>query len=100
MGADEIYRCLVENTVFVFYQIDAQGVICYASPSVEIYSGYKVEEFIGKPFARFVYPDDLPEVQIRFRDAAAGLPGYSEFRALHKNGSVLWVRASSRPPAG
>jgi PAS domain S-box-containing protein len=100
MGADEIYRCLVENQDFVVYQIDAQGVISYVSPSIEIYSGYKVEEFVGQPFARFVHPEDLAEVMTRFQDAAAGTSGYSEFRALHKNGSVLWVRASSRPPAG
>src|ERR1051325_8181717 len=100
MGADEIYRCLVENTDFVVYQIDSQGLISYVSPSIEIYSGYKVEEFTGQPFARFVHPDDLPEVAVRFQDAAAGVPGFSEFRAIHKNGSVIWVHASSRPPAG
>src|ERR1051325_809889 len=100
MGADEIYRCLVENTDFVVYQIDAQGLISYVSPSIEIYSGYKVEEFIGRPFAQFVHPEDLQEVIVRFQDAAAGIPGFSEFRAIHKNGSVIWVHASSRPPAG
>src|SRR6266480_7570747 len=100
MGADEIYRCLVENTDFVVYQIDAQGLITYISPSIEIYSGYKVEELIGQPFARFVHPEDLNEVMVRFRDAAAGISGFSEFRAIHKNGSVLWFHASSRPPAG
>lgn len=100
MGADEIYRCLVENTDFVVYQIDAQGLISYVSPSIEIYSGYKVEEFIGQSFARFVHPEDLNEVMVRFRDAAAGISGFSEFRAIHKSGSVLWVHASSRPPGG
>jgi PAS domain S-box-containing protein len=99
MGADEIYRCLVENPNFVVYQIDADGVITYVSPSIERYSGYTAQEFTGQSFARFIYPDDLPEVMLRFRDAAAGTPGYSEFRAIHKNGSVIWVHASSRPPA-
>ncbi len=100
MGADEIYRCLVENQDFIVYQINAEGVITYVSPSIEYYSGYKVEEFIGQPFAQFIYPEDLPEAMARFQEAASGVPVSSEFRALHKNGSVLWVRASSRPPAG
>jgi len=100
MGADEIYRCLVENTDFVVYQIDAHGLISYVSPSIEIYSGYKPEELFGHPFALFVHPEDLSEVMTRFRDAAAGIPGFSEFRAIHKNGSTIWVHASSRPPAG
>ena len=100
MGADEIYRCLVENTDFVVYEIDAQGLISYVSPSIEIYAGYKAEEFIGRSFAGFIHPEDLTEVMTRFRDAAAGISGFSEFRAIHKNGSIIWVRASSRPPAG
>ena len=81
MGADEIYRCLVENADFVVYQIDAQGLISYVSPSIEIYSGYKVEEFIGQSFTRFIHPEDISEVMVRFRDAAAGISGFSEFRA-------------------
>jgi len=100
MGADEIYRCLVENTDFVVYEINAQGLISYVSSSIEIYSGYKAEEFIGRSFANFIHPEDLTEVMTRFRDAAAGISGFSEFRAIHKNGSIIWVRASSRPPAG
>ncbi len=100
MGADEIYRCLVENTDFVVYQIDAQGLISYVSSSIEIYSGYKVEEFVGRSFSQFIHPEDMQEVMMRFQDAAAGVPGFSEFRAIHKNGSVIWVYASSRPPAG
>ena len=100
MGADEIYLCLVENADFVVYQIDAQGLISYVSSSIEIYSGYKVEEFIGRSFTRFIHPEDICEVMVRFRDAAAGISGFSEFRGIHKNGSVLWIRASSRPPAG
>ena len=75
MGADEIYRCLIENTDFVVYQIDAQGLISYVSPSIEIYSGYRVEEFIGRSFVQFIHPEDLEEVMTRFRDAAAGFPG-------------------------
>jgi len=98
MGADEIYRCLVENQDFVVYQIDAEGIIIYVSPSIEKFSGYKIEEFMGQPFARFIHPEDLHEVMVRFQDAASGTSGFSEFRALHKNGSVLWVHASSRPP--
>ena len=100
MGADEIYRCLVENQDFVVYQIDAQGVVVYVSPSIEIYSGYKPEEFIGRSFVGFIHPEDIAEVMERFRDAAAGTPGFSEFRALHKNGSTIWVHASSRQPEG
>ena len=99
MGADEIYRCLVENPNFIVYQVDAEGVITYVSPSIGHYSGYTAKECIGRPFSEFIHPDDLPEVMNRFRDAAAGTPGFSEFRALHKDGSVLWVHASSRPSA-
>jgi PAS domain S-box-containing protein len=98
MGADEIYRCLVENQDFIVYQINADSVITYVSPSIEHYSGYTVGEFIGQLFTRFIHPEDLPEVMTRFQATISGTPGLSEFRALHKDGSVRWMRASSRPP--
>src|SRR5262249_37111830 len=86
-----------ENQEFVVFQLDQQGTFAYISPAIEHSAGYKVEECIGQPFWRFIYPEDLPEVQIRFQYSIAGKPGYAEFRALHKNGSVIWIRASSRP---
>src|SRR5882724_2003837 len=100
MGTDEVYRCLVENQDFIVFQLNAEGVFTYVSPSIEHSSGFSVAEFVGQPFSRFIHPEDLAEVMVRFRDAAAGISGFSEFRAFHKNGSVLWVRASSRPREG
>src|SRR5215475_9428975 len=97
MGVEEVYRCLVENHDFVVFQLDQQGIFTYISPAIEHFAAYKTEELIGRAFVQFIYPADLPEVQTRFRDAAAGQPGYTEFRALHKDNSILWIRASSRP---
>ncbi len=100
MGADEIYRCLIENQDFVVFQLNAEGRIAYLSRAIEGFSGYKVEEFIGHPFAGFIHPEDLPEVIVRFNDAASGTSGFSEFRGLHKDGSVRWIRVASRPTDG
>jgi len=90
----------VEYRVFIGCQLNGGGVFTYMSLSIEHSSGFSVSEFVGQPFSRFIHPEDLAEVMVRFQDAAAGTSGFSEFRAFHKNGSVLWVRASSRPHEG
>jgi PAS domain S-box-containing protein len=96
MGADEVYRCLIDNQDFVVFQLDPQGTLTYVSPAAEQVSGYSPAEIVGQPFARFAHPDDLELIDARFRSMVPGSSSALEFRALHKSGSVLWLRGSSR----
>jgi len=41
------YRILAEHASDVVYQIDADGVICWISPSVQRELGYSPEELLG-----------------------------------------------------
>ncbi|MBM3176032.1 MAG: PAS domain S-box protein, partial [Chloroflexi bacterium] len=96
-ASEEKHRDLVENLANVIYTLDTQGNITYMSPALERISQYRVSELIGQNFSRFVYPDDLPELITSFQGVLAGQLQPSEYRLVDKDGSIKWVRSSSRP---
>ncbi len=59
-------RLLTDNMNDVIIQIDAQGDVMYASPSLFHQMGYAVEEVIGRPAIDFIHPEDR-------RAAASGI---------------------------
>ncbi|MBI3117380.1 MAG: PAS domain S-box protein [Candidatus Hydrogenedentes bacterium] len=94
--SEEKYRNLVENMNDVIYTQDLDGLITYISPVVERLGMYKVEEVVGQSFAEFVHPADLPMlIQSRARTLAGEIEPH-EFRVFAKDGSVHYVRTSSR----
>jgi PAS domain S-box-containing protein len=86
---------IIETINDVIYEISADNVIKYLSPSIEKLVGYKPDELIGEMFLKFVYEPDLPIVLESF----ALLPGiifpYIEYRFVAKNGSLCWIRSSA-----
>ena len=52
---------------------------------------------IGKNFAEFVHPEDIPELISSFKKSFEGVMENSEFRTITKDGSYLYVRSSSNP---
>ncbi|MCC6447450.1 MAG: PAS domain S-box protein [Chitinophagaceae bacterium] len=53
-------RKVFESVQDVIYTISSEGVFVSLNPAFEKLSGYKVEEWIGRPFSELVHPDDLP----------------------------------------
>ncbi len=96
-ASEEKYRALVENINDVLFALDTRGKITYVSPAVERLSKYKVSDLIGKSFTQLVYPDDLPALLDRFTRLMSGQLEPWEFRALDKDGRIIFVRTSSRP---
>lgn len=93
---EEYFRHLVEDINDVLFALREDGTIEYISPALTALSGYLPEEVFGHSFTEFVHPDDLAEVVGSFQRVVAGAVEPSEFRVLHKDGSVRWVRSSSR----
>ncbi len=96
-ASEEQYRTLVENVNDVIFVVDAAGVVTYASPALERFSGFTPEEVIGKHLSAVVHGDDLAEVEGSFRRTLAGVLEPSEFRLLGEGGREIFVRSSSRP---
>ncbi len=95
--SEEKYHVLVENINDVLYMLDTQGNITYISPAVERVTKYKVNDIIGKSFIPLIYPDDRPGLLDSLNRLASGQLEPWEFRVVDKDGSIKFVRSSSRP---
>lgn len=88
-NANDIIACYTPDTRFSFL-----------SPSVTTLLGYDPEELMGRPAIAFMHPGDIRKVVKAFRDhAAAGpraAPFRCEYRALHKDGSIVWLETRPR----
>jgi PAS domain S-box-containing protein len=104
---EERYQALVEQLPAVTYTWDAsrppgEAPAPYISPQIEDLLGYTVGEWLSDPglWIRVLHPDDrdrvLAESNAADRD---GRPYLSEYRALHRDGHVVWVRDEARPVA-
>ena len=94
-ASEEKYRTLVENINDFIYTLDTEGNITYVSPVVEKFTKYKVSDLVGKPFTPMIHPDDLPGLLGSLDRLMSGQLEPWEFRALDKDGRVIWVRSSS-----
>jgi len=101
--SEKRFRQVAENAKEWIWEVDAEGYYTYTSPVVEQLLGYTPEEILGrKRFHDFVHPDDAERMQAQsarifrckdvFRDV--------QTRAVHKNGTVVWLQRSGVPILG
>jgi PAS domain S-box-containing protein len=94
------YKELVESLNDVVFEVAHDGRISYVSPIAKQMFGFAPDEAMGRPFAEFIHPDDLPRVQAAFEDALNDHTYPVEYRATQKNGDFRWVCTSSRRVTG
>ncbi len=106
--SEERYRELVETMDDVLYVVELDGRVTSLNSAFERQLGWKREDWLGKHFAAFVHPDDLPtavEVQarvfsgespvaleLRFRESSGGWKvGELRVRPRRTNGKITGV---------
>ena len=80
----------------ITFQLDREGRYTYASPVAEFVLGYSMDEIVGSPFTRFIYPEDVAGFTESLQQAIGDQNTLSETRVLKKNGNVMYVRISMR----
>lgn len=60
--SEAYYRSLIENTSDIIMVIDQEGMICFASPSVERVLGFFPGELNYLQVRELIHPEDLPKV--------------------------------------
>jgi PAS domain S-box-containing protein len=88
-----------QSNVWEIYR-DQNGLIFYMSPSFEIITGYKREDFMNDTSRLFniVHPDDLAAARERLSRKNIGKTFHAiEVRILHKNGEIRHISVSSMP---
>lgn len=97
--AEEAYLTIVENSLqgMAVYQ---DGRIVFANPALERVTGYSRQELLSLSSSQVmevVHPEDkaLVSENIQKRLRGEDAPSIYDFRFIHKNGEVRWVRVSA-----
>jgi diguanylate cyclase (GGDEF)-like protein/PAS domain S-box-containing protein len=95
--SEERFRSLVQNASDLVTIIDADGVLLYASPSVDRLMGYQPDEWVGKSVLSLVHPDDLDGAaqSIRVVSAQPGVHDPTVLRLRHADGTWRYLEATA-----
>jgi len=96
--SEQRYGQLLENIGDIAFSLGPDGCFTYLSPAVASMIGRSVDELLGRPFGEMVHPDDRCRLEADMRPsfARAEIQDGHEFRAMHVDGRILHLRASSR----
>ena len=83
------FRSLVQNSGDVVLLADADGMVRFASTSVDRFFAYSSTELVGQPFTELLHPSDRPAFVSGLRKAltASAIPVAVSCRFRHKLGS-------------
>lgn len=96
------FRFLAENSGDAMLNISTDGLIRYASPSVQALAGLDADTIVGTPALDIIDPRDHDRVQFSHRRALVH-PGETvtvEYRARTASGSDRWFESNSRAVVG
>lgn len=98
-NSESRYRNLIETSPVVIYSLSTEnGLITSLNPAFEKITGWPREEWINKPFAPIVHPDDLPIAMEMYQKILNGeTPPPYELRILSKSGEYLIGEFTSTP---
>lgn len=89
----EGFRVFAENSALGVAVADLKGKLKYVNDALAELLGYSVKEMVNRPFKDFLHPVDRWKVMRLFLRIIAlrRQPRYLEFRAVRKDGSVLYL---------
>jgi diguanylate cyclase (GGDEF)-like protein/PAS domain S-box-containing protein len=90
------FRLLTERASDVVLIVNPDGLIRYATPSVETVLGITPERMCGRSLLDLVVADDRPAISEHLRNAQQGKAGRLEFRGLVDGSSWVYLEAMVR----
>ena len=90
-------QIMLDNTADAVFLLDADGVIRWASPSVERQLGYSPKELEGLARIDLVHFEDRREVESHVRRVARGETACLEERVRNQSGEYRWMSVAMRP---
>lgn len=91
------YRNIVETTNEGIWVLDADGLTRFVNARLSRMLGYAGEEMLGRPFADFVFGEDIPDHLRKMENRRRGLAETYEQRIRHKEERTLWTFVSVTP---
>ena len=92
--SEERYRILYDNVPTMNFTLDTSGNVVSLNQFAVRELGYQPEELIGRPMLDIFYDEDKPALLKQFGEVLQN-PGRAyewEFRKVHKDGRIVWVR--------
>jgi PAS domain S-box-containing protein len=88
--AETRYKCLVDSTGVVVWELDGTGVLVVLGSTFEPITGWRRGDWLGRPFDDLLHPDDVEMARHLFLRAREGnpLPRF-ELRIRTRNGGFL-----------
>jgi|GEM_PF-212013 len=95
--SEQRFRSFIENVNDVVFALTPSGVFTYVSPQWKEAFGYELSETVGRPFAPFVHPDEVPACLTFLQNVVDTGENQSgvEYRVRCKDGTYLWYRANA-----
>src|SRR5262245_17376796 len=89
------YRSLLETIRAFLVELDDEGRVLYASPTITEILGYTPEEYVGRGGFDIVHEDERAELFERFRKLmVTGQAGGVIFRDGHRDGRAVGMASS------
>ncbi len=95
--SEEIHRNFIDNAPIGMYTTNLSGEFTYSNKKLEEITGYKIDDWLHKPYDSIVYPDDLKLVKnkIKFRtEGKIGTDAY-EIRIFNAKNEIRWIKITS-----
>ena len=91
-ASESQYRLLLDYSTDLIWNLSAEGIFLYASPSWERVTGYPPSSIAANSFEDMVHPDDLGtclELLRKLKSTGESLPG-TKYRVQHADGTWHW----------
>jgi PAS domain S-box-containing protein len=96
--AEGRYRSLVESAGDCIYTLSTDGLITSLNPAFTRVTGWPVADWLNRPFALLIHPDDLPGVMDVFHRLLRGeTPPVTEARVISQPGAWMTGEFATAP---
>lgn len=95
----QVVASISDHLYFTEMQADGGCINRYVSPNIENIIGYSPEKIHADWnfwLTHLIHPDDRELAKAQLAMLAAGVASEMEYRMLHRDGSVVWVRDSAQ----
>lgn len=96
------YRLLLDHSSDLIWNMNAEGIFTYVSPSWKRVTGYEPSSIQGAPFQPLVHPDDLHLCVNYLQETiqTKTIVKSQEYRVRHANGDWHWHTTNGSPVLG
>ncbi len=97
--SEEKFRLIVENANDIIYTLGLDGRFTYISPNFVDQLGFAPTEFLGRPYAVILHPDDMPACDAFFKRVVESGENARDltYRVRHKHHGWRWHTSNASP---